>query len=135
MFLILAIAIGGFIGSVLRYGVVNWLSLEGTSFPWGTFSVNVAGCLLLGWFLTLSVTNKKISNTIRAGIGTGLIGSFTTFSAFSAETMLLIQAGKTVTAFIYVILSTFAGVTFAAIGSRIVRIYIIRRKKARGGNV
>jgi CrcB protein len=134
VFLILAIAIGGFIGSVLRYGVVNWLSMEGTSFPWGTFSVNVAGCLLLGWFLTVSATSKKISNTIRAGIGTGLIGSFTTFSAFSAETMLLMQAGKTATAFTYVILSTFAGVTFAAIGSRIARINI-REKKARGGNV
>lgn len=96
MFIYLLIAAGGALGSVLRH----WLSasiaarLDGP-FPWGTFLVNVTGCLLIGFLASLSGPGWKqfTSTEGRAFFLIGLCGGYTTFSAFSLQTLNLFRAG------------------------------------------
>jgi fluoride exporter len=94
-----AIALGGAIGSLLRY----WLStgvytLLGRSFPYGTLAVNVLGCLLMGFLFVLFIERLSVDGAWRAGVLIGLLGGFTTFSAFSIETFNLIEGGELVKA-------------------------------------
>lgn len=89
------IAIGGAIGSVLRYLIqmqcINWF---GTKFPYGTMAVNTLGSLLIG-FLSIALLGRFfVSVEIRFAILVGLLGGFTTFSTFSLETLSLIQQGS-----------------------------------------
>lgn len=91
------IGIGGFIGSVLRYlasGAAHNLT-RSVSFPYGTFAVNVLGCLVIGFLSQLSETRGLFSDTSRAFVFIGILGGFTTFSAFSNETMNLLRDGET----------------------------------------
>lgn len=90
-----AIAVGGAAGSVLRY----WLStgvygVLGRSFPYGTLVVNVLGCLAMGALYVWLVERTGAEAYWRAGLLVGLLGGFTTFSAFSIETVSLIEAGE-----------------------------------------
>ena len=90
---VIAIAIGGAAGSVLRY----WMStavynLLDRAFPYGTLAVNVLGCLLMG-VLFVVFAGRGTGDVLRAGILIGVLGGFTTFSAFSMETYTLIEEG------------------------------------------
>jgi len=89
-----AIAIGGALGSVLRYGLSSathgWL---GRGFPYGTLVVNVLGSLVMGMLFVLLVERIADSPVLRAGVLIGLLGGFTTFSSFSIETLNLIEQG------------------------------------------
>jgi len=91
---VVAIAIGGALGSVLRYLLSNathaWL---GRGFPYGTLAVNVLGCLAMGFLFVLLVERVGTSTVWRAGLLIGLLGGFTTFSSFSIETFNLIEQG------------------------------------------
>jgi len=91
---IMAIAIGGALGSVLRFGLSSfthgWL---GRGFPYGTLAVNVLGSLAMGVLFILLVERVAESSVLRAGLLIGLLGGFTTFSSFSIETMNLIEQG------------------------------------------
>lgn len=91
---ILLIASGGAIGALLRYGVANaahaWL---GRSFPWGTLTVNVLGSLLIGLLYVLLVERLALGPEWRAALLIGVLGAFTTFSAFSLETLTLLEEG------------------------------------------
>ncbi len=86
---ILLVALGGALGSVARYGVglaaARWLGL---SFPWGTLAVNVIGGLAIG---VLAARVGPEQESVRLLLGVGLLGGFTTFSAFSLETVRLMQ--------------------------------------------
>jgi CrcB protein len=88
------IAAGGALGSVLRYlvssGVYHWF---GRSFPWGTLSVNVVGSFAIGLLSILLVDKFNVSQEWRLGIVVGVLGGFTTFSAFSWDTLDLMQQG------------------------------------------
>ena len=119
----LAVGIGGMIGSLLRYGCNVLLSNILTPFPMGTLFVNLVGCFLLGWFTKAFMEKNILPTYISTGIGTGLIGSFTTFSTFSVEMVQLIQDGFLVYAFIYLFVSFFGGLLFAYFG------YIVSDKK------
>lgn len=93
---ILAIAAGGAVGALLRFfvssGVYTWL---GRGFPYGTLSVNVLGSLLIGLLAeTLVLQRVAITAEYRSAIFVGLLGSFTTFSTFSLETLYLIEQGS-----------------------------------------
>jgi CrcB protein len=99
------IAIGGAAGSVLRYvlgGAVQRFSARG--FPFGTLTVNVLGCLLIG-LLIQKFTDQETSSALRAGLIVGFCGGFTTFSTFSSETIGLIQGGEMQAAILYSVLS------------------------------
>ena len=91
---VMAIAAGGAIGSVLRYGLSTWVhTLAGRGFPYGTLAVNVLGCLAMGFLFVLLVERMGENAVLRAGLLIGVLGGFTTFSAFSMETFNLIEQG------------------------------------------
>lgn len=94
-----AIAAGGALGSVLRHGLSTWVhSLAGRGFPYGTLAVNVLGCLAMGFLFVLLVERMGENTLLRAGLLIGVLGGFTTFSAFSIETFNLIEQGALVKA-------------------------------------
>lgn len=107
---LLYIFIGGGTGSVLRYlltiGIHNRIS---TAFPWGTFAVNILGCILIGFFYTLS-SRAHISNELRLLLTIGICGGFTTFSTFSNESLYLLKQGLYATFLAYVIGSVALGI-------------------------
>ena len=91
---VMAIAVGGALGSVLRYGLSTWVhTLAGRGFPYGTLAVNVLGCLAMGFLFVLLVERMGESALWRAGLLIGVLGGFTTFSTFSIETFNLIEQG------------------------------------------
>ncbi|MFC2949778.1 fluoride efflux transporter CrcB [Virgibacillus sediminis] len=108
---------GGFLGSMIRYFLGEWVHAGG-GFPLGTFLINLSGCFLLGWFMTASV-KKKVQQKYIWMIGTGFLGSFTTFSTFSVETVGLIEDGAIGTAVLYVGLSIILGMLLAYAGFRL----------------
>ena len=90
--LVLLVALGGAIGSVLRYLVglaSGWLL--GPGFPWGTLAVNIAGSLAMGLVIGLAASKFQLTNEFRAFAATGILGGFTTFSAFSLDFALLFE--------------------------------------------
>lgn len=106
---------GGGLGAVLRHGV-GALSLRafGPSFPWGTLIVNVVGSLAMGLLIAgLSALPGGASNSLRLFLATGLLGGFTTFSAFSLDVLTLWERGAILPALGYVAASlvlSFAGI-------------------------
>ncbi len=89
------IAVGGAIGALLRYGTAHGVhALLGRGFPYGTLTVNVIGSVLVGLCYVLFVERLPLEPHWRAALFIGLLGSFTTFSAFSMETVNLIEAGQ-----------------------------------------
>lgn len=98
---LLAIALGGALGAVARYGVTGWVqSIAGASFPLGTMTVNVAGSLALG-FLFHYAEAAVVSPGLRQFLAIGLLGSFTTFSTFTYETVALVRSGDALRALAY----------------------------------
>ncbi|MBO0141970.1 fluoride efflux transporter CrcB [Agrobacterium sp. Ap1] len=111
---ILLAALGGAIGSVLRYLVgvfsVRWF---GPGFPWGTLTVNVIGSFIIGLSVEMIARRFEASMELRVFIVTGIIGGFTTWSSFSLDTMVLFERGAITAAAAYVIGSLV--VSFAAV--------------------
>ncbi|MDP3293265.1 MAG: fluoride efflux transporter CrcB [Nevskia sp.] len=98
--LVLAVAAGGGLGSVARYGLSTLLRSTAPGFPWGTLAVNVVGGLAMGAITAYALTKPgALSDPLRLGLTTGILGGFTTFSAFSVETLLLWRDGSAATAF------------------------------------
>jgi len=132
---VMAVIIGGLVGANLRYMSGEWLTSTSlgmgvSPFPLGTMILNLVGCLVLGWFLTASSLRMRLPGAVRVGISTGLIGSFTTFSTFSVETLELAQAGEWVLAALYVIISVLGGVLLAVAGWYLARMPV-RTKEGR----
>ena len=114
---ILLVGMGSFLGGVLRFLVSKGLAAVAVvAFPWGTFTVNIVGCLLIGFLSALPSSGTVISPATRLLLTTGFCGGFTTFSTFSLETAGLLQNGHTGTAAAYVICSVLAcvGAVFGA---------------------
>ena len=91
---VLAIAVGGAAGAVLRFWTSNLVHARlGQDFPYGTLVVNVLGSLLMGFLYILLLERLSLGPEWRAVLLIGLLGAFTTFSTFSIETLNLVQAG------------------------------------------
>ena len=89
---ILWVALGGAIGAAARHGVnVGSARLLGTAFPWHTLAVNVLGCLAMGLLIGLMAQKLTVPADIRAFLTTGILGGFTTFSAFALDFALLVE--------------------------------------------
>ncbi|WP_409250950.1 fluoride efflux transporter CrcB [Bacillus sp. SCS-153A] len=118
----LLVGLGGAAGSILRYLTGNLLlGVNPAAFPYGTLAVNLAGSFLLGLLTDTLLKNRRLSSDVTAALGTGLIGSFTTFSAFSIETIGLFQEGHYFLAFIYFFLSIMGGLFFAWCGLNLLK--------------
>jgi CrcB protein len=112
----LLVIIGAAVGAPLRYLTDRAVQLRHDSvFPWGTFVVNVAGCLVLG-LLTGAASARHASPHLQLLIGTGLCGALTTYSTFSYETLRLTEAGAAFHAAANVVLSVTAGLVAAFAG-------------------
>ncbi len=121
------VALGGAVGSLLRYQTGRWLThIFGpavmTAFPWATLTVNVVGSLVMGLLAGLLARHGQQGETLRLLVGVGLLGGFTTFSAFSLEMMLLIERGQPALAISYAAISLFAGLTALYIGLIVMRV-------------
>lgn len=114
---VVAVALGGALGAVSRYLLGSWVqSMSGGSFPWGTWTVNVLGSLLLG-FAMVWLTETLASAELRLFVAMGFLGSFTTFSTFSFETVELIREGLWMRAGVYSLGSLMVGVLAVVAGA------------------
>src|SRR5687767_8762590 len=109
MKILILVGLGGFLGSVLRLVISDFFQTKHlTSFPYGTLAVNIIGCFVIGLVFGF-VEKGQLSIEWRYFLATGLIGGFTTFSAFSYETFYLIRNGQWLNAVIYILLSIACG--------------------------
>ena len=91
--LLLSVGVGGFLGAILRFLLAGWVQKVSHSvFPFGTLSVNILGSFFIG-FLFLYVQQANFHTALKFFLVTGLLGSLTTFSTFSLETLVLFQEG------------------------------------------
>jgi len=114
---VLGVAVGGALGSLLRW----WMSgavqrLTGSVFPWGTFAVNAFGSFAIGVIAALSLERALVPPAVRVFLITGILGGFTTFSAFSYETFGLLRDAQWGPALGYSLGSVAVGVTCATLG-------------------
>jgi CrcB protein len=92
---IVIVGAGGFLGSVLRYLISGWThTLLGERFPWGTLAVNVIGCFTIGGLAALAYEGQALGPDLRLFLFIGVLGGFTTFSAFGYETFSLMESGQ-----------------------------------------
>jgi CrcB protein len=104
------IALGGGLGSVLRYlTTVVMNKYVQTAFPYATFITNIIGCLLIGLFFGYLEKQNAVSQDLKLFLITGFCGGYTTFSAFSNENVQLLQSNQMLIAFLYISLSVFLG--------------------------
>jgi len=122
MKLLLAIGTGSFIGGILRYLLSQLIHTKTvSSFPFGTFSVNIIGCFFIG--LVFGLADKgNLTTEWRLFLATGLLGGFTTFSAFSHETITLLRDGQLWYASAYITASVLFGLLATFIGISIVKL-------------
>ncbi|WEG14896.1 fluoride efflux transporter CrcB [Pullulanibacillus sp. KACC 23026] len=115
--MVFIVGVGGIIGAILRYSVgLLFANSHPGAFPLGTFAANLIGSFLLAWLTATAARSPKLPKWIVTGVGTGIIGSFTTFSTFSVETVKLIQGHFFFMAFIYILLSLLGGWAFSFLG-------------------
>lgn len=123
--LLLATAVGGALGSLARHflstGVYN---MTGSTFPWGIFTVNVLGGFAMGLIVELGALKLSYSPEMRAFLTTGILGGFTTFSAFSLDAALLIERGDWWAALLYMIGSVVLSVAALFGGLSLVRAFL-----------
>ena len=116
---ILFIAIGGAIGSVLRFLTTVLVSkFYSNHFPLATFMVNVIGCFLIGILMGFLTKNALDNSNLKYFLVTGFCGGFTTFSAFSAESVLMLESGKFNALFWYLLISVAGGISLTWLAYR-----------------
>jgi len=120
----LVVGFAGIVGALLRYYVGEAVKFDWVySFPLGTLMINFIGCLVLGWFSVWATTRPAMPTWLRLGFGTGLVGSFTTFSTFSVDVITLFHQKSDGLALLYISLSLFGGLFLAWVGSRLAGVH------------
>ena len=123
MRILLLIGAGGFIGSALRYLASQFIQNKFLStFPFGTLGVNALGCFAIGLIFALA-EKGNLSAEWRLFLATGICGGFTTFSAFSIETVSLMKDGQLAPAFIYIVASVTLGLAATFLGIAALKIF------------
>ena len=120
---LLAIGIGGGFGSIARFFISkemgNWL---GNYLHYGTLTVNIAGSLALGWFITFFLDRPEINIALRLGLTVGFLGAFTTFSTFSYESIQLLLDGAIWRAIFNVVLNAAVCIGMCYVGMQMARM-------------
>ena len=120
--IVLWVALGGGIGAAARYGVNVWSGrVLGTEFPWHTLIVNVLGCFIMGLLTGLMAQKLNLSPEARAFLTTGILGGFTTFSAFSLDVVLLVERKAMLAAGAYVAASVMLSIAAVFAGLHLMR--------------
>ncbi|MDF1644366.1 MAG: fluoride efflux transporter CrcB [Pseudomonadales bacterium] len=120
MLQLIAIALGGAMGSVARFLTANMVATQlGTRFPYGTLMVNLVGSFLIGLTYILIVEKFKMSAEIRGLVMVGFLGAFTTFSTFSLELLDMLKSGALVGAALYLFVSVIVGVANVWLGMQL----------------
>lgn len=96
----LAVALGGALGAVLRWTLGETVP-HGDGFPWTTFGINLTGCLVLAWLPAVDAVRRR--PLLAVGLGPGLLGGYTTLSAYAEETRDLLADGRTLPALAYLL--------------------------------
>lgn len=118
MFNILIVGVGGFIGSVLRYLVSGWVQQFSKSldFPYGTLTVNLIGCFVIGFLGELAEARGILASETRLLVFIGLLGGFTTFSSFGNDTLNLARSGQMFNALANVAVNVMFGLLLVWLG-------------------
>lgn len=118
---VLLVALGGALGSMARFKLSGWVLHQTPSwrFPLGTLTVNLVGCFIAGLLAGLAVKQDIFTPDARVFLFTGLLGGFTTFSAFGLETLLLLKRGEAGVAIANVAISVVVGLLVAWLGYEI----------------
>jgi fluoride exporter len=119
--ILLAVALGGAVGSLLRYFVASTIQQPTMHFPLGIFVVNITGGFLMGVIVEMSALKLQLTPEVRAFLTIGILGGYTTFSTFSLDSALLIQRGAYVAAAGYIIGSTVLSIAALFAGLALVR--------------
>jgi len=113
---ILIVGAGSFMGGAARYLVSLLMRVMGGVFPWGTFTVNIVGCLLIGMLWGWTTRWTQAPAWISLLLITGFCGGFTTFSTFSKESLTLFQSGNYTAFLLYAICSVIIGILAVLLG-------------------
>jgi len=120
---VLAVASGGAMGALARFGVDSLIERQVDSlFPWSTFAINISGCFLNGLLVALVVDALGAPQWASRGLIVGFLGAYTTFSTFGAETFALTELGHWWVAVANVVASTAVGVAAVALGQALGRL-------------
>ena len=110
-------ALGGALGALARWGIASALPSSPTGWPWATLLVNLSGCLLLGVVFAVLAARFPDADWPRPLLAVGLLGGYTTYSAFAVEVVRLAESGALVTAGAYGVASVVGGVAAVAAGT------------------
>jgi CrcB protein len=119
-----AVSLGGGLGALARYGVGLLVPTEPGRFPWGTFGINVLGCLLIGMLMVVATELVRTHRLVRPFLGVGVLGGFTTFSTYSVESLRLLPDVGLVVAYLL-------GTLVAAILAVMTGVWLVRRSARR----
>lgn len=126
MKILLAVAAGGALGAMARYGVyVAMARITSGGFPWSTVLVNVIGSFILGALITTMALKWSVSQEMRAFLTIGIMGAFTTFSTFSMEAILLAERGHWGLSGGYVLLSVVLSIVGFLAGLKLLRFVLV----------
>lgn len=121
---VMAVACGGATGCLARWGIGIWLNQRWAAFPLGTLAVNCAGGLLIGF--ALFCFERSPNETLRLLVVTGFLGGFTTFSAYSVESLIMLQRGEWLLAFAHTTAHVLGALAAAALGFRLAQAVWLR---------
>ncbi len=127
--ILLAISVGGVLGTATRYGLGRIIHAAPGTFPWATFTINVTGSFALGVLLTFIIERWPPSRYLRPFAAIGFLGAYTTFSTYMTETDLLGKDRYTEIAALYVVASLFAGLIAVYAGIVIARLWPLAKEK------
>lgn len=126
-----AIAAGGAVGGLARFGLEQALPTGPGGFPWTTFGVNVSGCLLVGCLMVLAADVWRHRRLVRPFLGLGVLGGFTTFSVHVLDVYRLVAGGSPGTAVGYLVATVLAALAAVAVGAATTR-WVVSRARERG---
>ena len=120
----IAISLGAIVGALSRYYITLWFARAfGTSFPYGTFFINLTGCLIMGFFFTLARERvTTISPEVQLLVATGFLGAYTTFSTYGLDTINLLRNRHYLATGIYWAGSAFLGIISVQLGVILARL-------------
>ncbi|MDX3109739.1 fluoride efflux transporter CrcB [Nonomuraea angiospora] len=117
-----AIAAGGALGALARFGLQAALPAGPADFPWATFLINVSGCLLIGVLMVVITEVRPAHRLVRPFLGVGVLGGFTTFSTYAVDIQRAVEAGAPLTGLVYL-----AATLVAALAAVVAGMWLTRR--------